>query len=582
MRLIQHKAFATLFLFLLSFDVFTFSLRNGFVWDDVEVIEKAYFSFKPSRIASIVTPENKEQQKVSPYYRPTVFISMVVDKGIWGVSPFGLHLTNIIFHSISTVLFYFLALLVLGEFRVDRKEAAAFLSSLFFALHPMHVESVSWIAGRTDLLCGLFLFSAFIFHILSYRKLWFLILAAVCFFLSLLSKEVAIAFPVVALGFDLLSRKIASRRNILKYTVYAILTLLYFYLRGRAFISIPQLTSQSIQKSVQEGSQVWGVLKVLSSSYFFYINKLVFPFEFNAFITTVPWDFYYLVSSILVILVLCAIGFISVIKRKDVAAFSILWVFVTLGPSCLIAIFVISSTPLAERYLYIPSAGFCLLIGYLILEAGKDIKAQKASLLFGFLICLFYLFFTIQRQSIWKNNLVLWEDTSKKSPNHAIPHSNYGMALKDAGKMDEAIREFSIALDPELKDSNKGRATTANNLGIVYLDKEDYKNAEYWFHKALYYDSSYGRAYYHLGLIYFIKGEYGNSVSDYRMAEKYLKKTLEIYRSYGRANLLLAKVYIRLGEKEKAREYADKALESGLVEPFSKEAKDILNELENR
>jgi Tfp pilus assembly protein PilF len=66
------------------------------------------------------------------------------------------------------------------------------------------------------------------------------------------------------------------------------------------------------------------------------------------------------------------------------------------------------------------------------------------------------------------------------------------------------------------------------------------------------------------------------------MAENCLKKTLEIYRSYGRANLLLAKVYIRLGEKEKAKENAEKALESGLVEPFSKEAHDILNELENK
>lgn len=447
-----------------------------------------------------MAPENKEQQKVAPYYRPTVFISMVVDKGIWGISPFGFHLTNIIFHSISTALFYFLALLVLEEFRVERKETTAFLSSLFFAVHPMHVESVSWIAGRTDLLCGLFLFLAFIFHILSYRKLWFLILAAACFFLSILSKEVAVAFPVVALSFDLLSRKIASRRNILRYAVYAVLTLLYLYLRGRAFISIPEIASQSIQKSVHEGSHIWGVLKILLGSYLFYINKLAFPFEFNAFITTVPGDFYYLVSSILVISVLFAIGFVSIIKRKDVAAFSILWIFVTLGPSCLIAIFVISSTPLAERYLYIPSAGYCLLIGYLILEAGKNIKAQKAGLVFGFLLCLLYMFFTIERQSIWKDKLVLWEDTSKKSPNHAIPHSNYGMALRDAGKMEEAIREFSIALDPELKDINKGRAATANNLGIVYLDKEDYKNAEDWFLKALYYDSNYGKTYYHLDL----------------------------------------------------------------------------------
>ena len=223
-----------------------------------------------------------------------------------------------------------------------------------------------------------------------------------------------------------------------------------------------------------------------------------------------------------------------------------------------------------------------MLIGHFIFEVGKRINFQKAAWAFGLLLSFSYLFFTIDRQKVWKDDLILWEDTSTKTTNYAIPHSNYGMALKDAGKQDEAIRELLTALDPEVKDTNRGRATTANNLGLVYLDNEDYKNAEEWFLKARYYDSTYGRTYYHLGLIYFIKGEYGNSVSDYRMAEKYLKKTLEMYRSYGRANLLLAKVYIRLGEKEKARENAERAIRSGLIEPLSIEAQGILNELQDK
>jgi tetratricopeptide (TPR) repeat protein len=581
MRLIEYKIFVALFLFLLSFSVFTPSLKNGFVWDDVETIERSYFSFKASRIASIVFTENKGKQKVaSYYYRPIFFISMVVDKDMWGVSPFGFHLSNLIFHSVSTVLFYFLALLVFGEFRVDGKEAIAFLSSLFFALHPMHVESVSWIAGRTDVLCSLFFFLAFIFHMLSYKKLRFFPLSVVCFFLSLLSKEVAVVFLIVTLGFDLLSGKITSRSNTLKYAIYAVLVLLYFYLRGRTFMSVPEISGENVQRSTHKVLQILEILKVLLSSYLFYINKLVFPFDFNAFITTVPGDFYYLVSSILVILVLCVIGFVSIRKREFITAFSIFWIFATLGPSCLVAIFVVSSTPLAERYLYIPSAGYCLLIAYLILKVEKRIKAQRIGWAFVSVLCLSYLFFTIERQGVWKDNLALWGDTLKKSPNCAIPHSNYGMALRDVGRTDEAIRELLIALDSGIKDTKRGRAITANNLGyVLYLDKGDYKNAERWFLKALYYDPMYGRAYYHLGLIYFIKGKNENSIYDYQTAERYLKKTLEIDTSYGRANLLLAKVYMGLGKREKAREQARMALQNGLIEPLSKEARDILNEL---
>jgi len=582
MRLIKRKAFASLFLFFVSFGVFAFSLKNDFVWDDVQVIEKSYYSFKASRIKSIVIPKIKKSKNVAPYYRPVVFISIVLDRSLWGITPLGFHLSNVVVNSVSTVVFYFLVLFVLGEFGVTQRETKAFLSSLLFALHPMHVESVSWVVGRTDLLCGLFFFIAFIFHTFSFRKLWFVILAASSFFLSLLSKEVAIVFPIVALGFDLLSRKYVNRNFILKYFVYTLLVLLYFYLRGRAFDSVPDLISQSSTNSTYEGYQILDHLKILLNSYLFYIYKLVFPFEFNAFIGNVPKDIYFLTSSILVIFLLCVISVISIIKKEYVTPFGIFWVFVTLGPSCLVAISVFSSTPLAERYLYIPTAGYCLLIGHFIFEVGKRINFQKAAWAFGLLLSFSYLFFTIDRQKVWKDDLILWEDTSTKTTNYAIPHSNYGMALKDAGKQDEAIRELLTALDPEVKDTNRGRATTANNLGLVYLDNEDYKNAEEWFLKARYYDSTYGRTYYHLGLIYFIKGEYGNSVSDYRMAEKYLKKTLEMYRSYGRANLLLAKVYIRLGEKEKARENAERAIRSGLIEPLSIEAQGILNELQDK
>jgi len=611
--LIGYRAFAALFLFLFSFGVFAPSLRNDFVWDDTKVIQKSSHSLKASRVSSMLIPR-VEKSKKQRYYRPVVFTSMVVDRAIWGISPFGFHLSNIVFHSVSTVLFYLLALLVLGEFRVGRKEEIAFLSSLLFALHPMHVESVSWVSGRTDVLCGLFFFPAFIFYVLSYRKLWFLFLSAIFFFFSLLSKEVAIAFPIAALGFDLASGRYKSRGNILKYTVCGILALVYLYLRGRAFVIIPEISYVRVEQSINEGSQVWGVLKVLLNSYFFYIKELVFPFNFNAFIATVPDGFYYLFSSILVILLFCIVGFISIKNREGITAFSILWIFATLAPSSIIAVSWIATTPLAERYLYVPSAGYCVLIGYLIVQAGEKVKSQKASWIIGSLLCLSYLFFTIDRQGVWKNNLAFWEDTSKRSPNAFITHINYGGALKDAGKKDEAIREFLTVLeDHRIQTSDRIKAMTANNIGVVYLDKGDHESAEEWFHKALSYYPEYGdayyqigfiyfikgdpqkaeewfhkalnyspgneKAYYHLGAIYFIKGEKEKSVSHYRTAEKYLKKAIRLSPSYEKAHFVLANVYLRLDEREKAKEQAREAIKNGLKEPLLKEAEGILKRL---
>ena len=103
MNLIINKATAALLLLLISFFVYSPSLRNDFVWDDIEVIQKGYHSFKASRINAILFPEAK-QNKTQLYYRPIVFVSMVADRELWGINPFGFHLSNLLLNSVSTIL----------------------------------------------------------------------------------------------------------------------------------------------------------------------------------------------------------------------------------------------------------------------------------------------------------------------------------------------------------------------------------------------------------------------------------------------------------------------------------------------
>ncbi|GBD38375.1 hypothetical protein HRbin37_00624 [bacterium HR37] len=569
---VTQRILTSVFIFGFSVCIFIPSLKNDFVWDDTEVIEKSYYSFNPHRILSVVVPK-ETQTKRARYYRPMFYISVVLDRYLWGITPYGFHLSNIIFHSTATVLLYLMILMLLSEFGTEKKEQIALFSSLLFAVHPMHVESVSWIAGRTDIICGLFLFLAFIFHMISYKVYLATLLSAFSFFLSLLSKEVAIVFPLITLSFDLLNLKLKDRRNILKYSIYLSTVFIYLYLRGRAFITVPGSSLINLSETAKESLGIWEIIRTLLNSYFIYINKLVFPFSFNAFIGEVPANPYYTASSLFVLLTISVISFILLIRGEKSFFFNILWIIITLAPSLLVAIFKIASTPIAERYLYIPSAGYCILLASAILN--PRLRNQRLSILILVLICLVFLPFNIKRQGVWEDNLSLWEDTSKKSFHHALPHTNYALALMKANREEEAIREFTIALTPDIKDTNRGRAITLNNLGILYIKREDYTSAERVFLKALNLDPSYGRTYYHLGLIYFIKGEYGDA-SGYITAERYLKQTLSIYKNYGRAHLLLAKVYLRRGEKEKAMEQARIAIRSGLSEPLVKEAQDIL------
>ncbi|MEQ9619187.1 MAG: tetratricopeptide repeat protein [Deltaproteobacteria bacterium] len=583
-KLIGSRLLSAIFLFLVSFTLFSPSLQNDFVWDDVEVITKGNVTFDaPSIIRAIVPESNKNKE--ARYYRPAFYTSVVIDKELWGLSPFGFHLANIVFHSVSVILFYFMVLLILKEAGFDRKEGAAFLSALLFALHPMHVESVSWVAGRTDVLCALFLFLSVISHILSWRKQVFLVVAGLSFSLALFSKEVAVVFPLLVLVLDLLNKRLFKRGNLIKYAVYTGIIVVYLYLRGRAFVYIPGMSEEILDEGAKKAatanqniSQLPGYIefvKVFFNSYLIYLNKLIFPFDFNAFITRVPREIAYFISSAVLLIALFIISVVSIRKKENMTVFGILWVLITLGPSVLVAVFSIASTPAAERYLYIPSAGFCLLLGYWIVRAGKVARLRKVARGAGLVLIIIYAVFAYQRQGVWKNDLELWRDTSLKSPGHPLPHANYGLALSNWGRDDEAVWEFQIALSEEMNDSPRGKAVTANNLGLVYLEREEYREAEKWFVKAREYDPHYGRTYYHLGLIYYIKGELANSAESFREAELHLRKALGYYYSYGKANLLLAKIYLRRGEKKKAAEEARAAIKSGLPEHLLGEAREI-------
>lgn len=577
-RLTSSALFSAVFIFLVSLALYSPSLKHGFVWDDVEVIAKSNVSFDASNIASVVVP-GIEKNKKERYYRPVVYASMVLDNGVWRVSPLGFHLSNLLANAVAAVLFYFAALLILRELWGGQAGGAAFLSALLFALHPMHVESVSWIAGRTDVLCAVFFFLAFIAHVLSYRNLLFLIAAALSFSLALMSKEVAVAFPFLVLGYDLISRRLRRRSNVLRYAVYAGLLLLYLYLRGRAFANIPEMPGAGAGEA-SAAAGAFGVyaahVKTILGAYLLYINKLVFPFDFNAFIASIPLGALYVASAAVVTAALAVLCAVSAIKKENVSAFSIFWILLTLGPSAIISIFGIASTPAAERYLYIPSAGFCLLLGYWIFRAAEHRRYRRAAVAVAALLVLLYAVFTYQRQAAWADDLALWGDTSIKSPNHPLPHSNYGQALSAAGDSEGALREYMIALSPEMNDSARGKAVTANNVGLEYLGMERYPEAERWFLKALEFDRGYGRTYYHLGLINYIKADVTGSPESLADAEMYLKKVFEHYYTFGRANLILAKVYLKMGERGKAVSEAKTAIKSGLPPALLKEAQEIV------
>ncbi|MGH7850795.1 MAG: tetratricopeptide repeat protein, partial [Thermodesulfobacteriota bacterium] len=179
-------------------------------------------------------------------------------------------------------------------------------------------------------------------------------------------------------------------------------------------------------------------------------------------------------------------------------------------------------------------------------------------------------------QMVWRDGITLWEDTTRKSPQSAIPRINYGIALLDAGKEDEALKELLGNFEKGVRINDKGRSVTANNIGVVYINKKDIRNAEKWFLKAYGYDPGYYKSSYHLGLVNYLKGKSGGSGEDFLASEGYTKNALRMKPYYGKAYLLLAMVYAELGDGEKSRENAELAIESGLTDSLAEKARKIM------
>lgn len=606
---IRNRTIVSIFLLVLAFVVFVPSLSNDFVWDDVSYIQKKAGSLNFGALGpKLIAPELKSQSTAGNYFRPVYQASLIVDNEIWDTLPFGFHLTNIVLHSFSTVFLYFLVLLLLKEFRVSGRDSIAFISAVLFALYPLHVESVSFVSARGDILAAMFFFLAMSFYILSYRKMFYLFLAGICFLLSFLSKEVAIVLPIILIAFDFITCRLLKRTNLIKYSLIILVTVFYLVIRSQSYGTFGEIFRKG---SSELTLGFLGVSEVIFNTYLFYFIKLVFPYDLNPFIDPVPnWGVIGLIVSVILVIALLAGVYQSMKKKENITAFSIIWILATLLPAAVVALLSLAITKLADRFLYIPSAAICILFGYLIYQI--SIKFNKAWLSYGItsILAISFLVVTVNGQTNWKNNLTLWEYAVSKSPSALGAKINYADALRNSGKSSEALKQYIQVNEDNSELTTRAKLTTTHGLVVSYIDLGNYQQAQKWLDVALTYDPKYRskyyylmgfislrkndpasaetyflksleikhdpKAYYLLGGIYFHSAQEQQSFEGYKKAEKYLNESLRRRPGFSRASLLLAKTYIALGDKQKARINAENALRNADSQEVVNGAQSIL------
>jgi Flp pilus assembly protein TadD len=471
--------------------LFSNSLGREFIWDDAALIQQNYLIQDLDNLPQLFTRDfwafAEGEGKGHDLYRPLVSLSYLIDFRLWGNRPPYYHFTNLLFHILSSVLVYFILQAIF------EKSWSAWLGALLFAIHPIHTESVSWISGRTDVICGLFFFLA-LFLYLSARKggRWTHTAGSlVAFFLALLSKEMAITLPLVIalynLCFDGSPRpeqwwnvlRTRLGRAVMESLPYLVVIFLYLPIRLQVLGFVIK-SKDEMAGSLQNLSSLQGLGATLFLSAKIValdLWLLVVPFSLNAhrLVSDLGSNFGFAAwLSLLLVIAVLALSILA-LRRTPAYAFAGLFFFATILPvSGLLHI----GDFVAERFLYIPSLAVCLAAALLCTSLWQ--RQRTWGLVLSLFIVLPWIVLTYRRNADWRDGLTFWSKTVAISPRSTIAHNHLGLEFWYRGQNEQAIAQFEQVLQLDGEDEN-----AYNNLAGVYFSQERYHEAEAHYQQAI-------------------------------------------------------------------------------------------------
>jgi tetratricopeptide (TPR) repeat protein len=533
-----HLAGIALLVILCSI-VYSNSLSNGFVYSDFGCIVENRYIKQPARLfPGLFNHSYYKIAGLETSYRPVSTASYFLVYAFAQLDPFYYHLASLLLHTLNVALIYALAFFILQH------RLKALVAGGLFASHPVLTETVNCIAFNDDLLTTFFFLLAFLIYARIKTDQVKSSMAAcglslLFYLLGLLSKEMAITLPVVIVLYDLVLRDGGSDApgfghllDILKkrapfYAGYAAVSLFYLFLRFYLF-KVPAESAKSSYGSLVER------IIYLPGHLFNYIRLMVFPANLTAdHMFSYPDSFFSSANLVgfAIVTALAGAGF-YVYRYSKVAFFGLWWFLITIMPvSNLIEIF----HPLAERYLYLPLIGFCLVVPVLIFGlAGRLItRTHTANLVSAILIIGMigiYSAATIARNPVWRDNYSLWTKTLQASPHSLAANGGLGMVYMERGMLEEARRQFEIAIKL-YPDHHK----SYYNLGLIYHQKGDLKKSMYYFNRTVALDPDSVRGHYNLATLYAKQGKMETAIAHYTQVIELDPEMVEAHYNLGMA-----------------------------------------------
>jgi len=606
---------------ILGFIFYANTLHNQYVLDDFSLIKENYQTKKGTAALKEIFSTSYRSGYYLPdndLYRPLSKAMFAVEWQIAPDKPELSHFVNILLYALTGFLLFYVLLLYMP----DHLWICA-LSALLFIVHPIHTEVVANIKSRDEILSFLFflLTARFAFKYVQESKSTALILSAACFFLSLLSKESGITFiAVIPLMIWFFTNAELKKQGILAGSLVAI-TVVFFIMRAKILGSGPTINPSVMDNLLvathDKMSQLATAIYIMGIylKLLFIPHPLVSDYSFNQIpiVGLTDWKF------ILSFLIYAALGVFALmkLKEKNIFSFGILFFFIT--ASIASNIFIMIGTSFGERLMYVPSFGFCIVIGALLVRLFKvdenattDLPSfyknyNKLALLTGVVTLLFFAK-TYSRNKAWESNYSLHSTDVLLSTNSARAHYYYGNIItqdeylaniKDPvakqATLDTALKEMrrTIEIYPSYADAfhkigkiylaekqldsaafyykkalslNPGNSMYLNNYGTVLFNQSKLDEARKQFELSLQTNPNQSDAYSNLASVYGTmgqiltqQGKQEEAKKNYEMAITCFKKCVEIDPKYAPGYYMMGITYRNLGDETNAQYYINMA-----------------------
>ena len=525
----RHVALCLLCICLLTYSN---SFDNSFHYDDDHsIVDNPHIRSLTNIPSFFVDPGTFSIVPDAKMYRPLLLVTYAINYAIEETQVFGYHLVNFILHTVNVWFVW-----VLGQALLqDRRRAL--VASLLFAIHPVVSEPVNYISSRSSLLATLF----FLFSLqqVTSMSVWRPrarrhVSSVVLTTAALLSKSIAIALPVVAGLFLLVSRRLYRIWGV----IVSMCVVSVVYVVGTHKMIAKAMVVEPVRSLIQQ----WATqLKAMP----FYVATMVMPVSLSVEPQFAVGDNLgepVVVVALLFVamLVWCAVRGIRYLR---VVVFSAAFIALTLLPSSIVPLNVLVN----EHRLYLPMVGAAFFVAAL-----WPLKMVH-SRLFGILLILVMVALTFQRNEVWQDEETLWLDAVAKGPLMSRPYVNLGKTYLVQGRYDESIMASRKGLE---LNPRTGRAHY--NIGTAYLKKDQYELAIASYDRALTLEPNLMEGYTNLGNAFKKLGRNQDALESYRKALSLLVHPA-IYHNLGG-------VFLALVKNDSAATYFEKALKKGSSE----------------